>query len=488
MGLIIKSSTRLASALSLILGLTPALGAVDLDLKTAVQEALTQGPAALQRQWTEDTARLQYELALAKSGLALTPALSYGLSQTQGSAAQAGKTGPLVSPVVAGSPARLAEGALPMQAGASLTLKPLPMATLTAGATQTFMTGTDLLKSNQLGLSVQYSQTLWDGYPGGLAQASLDSARLSFEGSLVTAKLGRLSQVLTVQQAWFALLSAQENLQLTQSTLDQRRLQFQVVKTRFDNAQANQVDLQQAEVNFKTAELNLRLAQTARRTASQRLAVWLGRSPEQELTAFGSEIPALPAADLPAALQLAQEHRPEAKQYQLNLAAAELARRQADAAGGPTASFSAGVSGALDLSASGLPSAWTFSLSGKLGLPTIDGGTVSRQQALAGLQTKIALSQRDQWSANLTAALTDSWTQAAVKQEQWQVAQLNSAVLEKQRDIAKINADNGTGPLSSLLTAEVNLTNGRLAELAARSAAIQALVQLRCDLGLEDTP
>ena len=143
-----------------------------LTLSQVVSEGLKSGPASAIRSNTLDTSRLTVDAASAHRLFSMNGTLNYGLSDSSGDAAVVSRTNPLLSPLAtssASSPFLVSSGTnltnppLPQTIGGSLTAVSAGTA-LTTSASRTFQQNTDGSSTDQGALSLNLSQTLWDGY------------------------------------------------------------------------------------------------------------------------------------------------------------------------------------------------------------------------------------------------------------------------------------------------------------------------------------
>ncbi len=189
-----------------------------------------------------------------------------------------------------------------------------PTASITAGTPLTSVTGSwssgyetwpaDGSLRNVGVASAKLSQTIWNGYWGGPTQAAADKASMTYQIAVLNAKANQSSAVLAVKQAYFTMLSAQENLNLLQATLDSLNKTLQITQAKFNQQVATAVDVLTSQVLVRSAELDLAGGQQALVTARQRLANLIGIDPNTVFQAAPEPDPTSPASTLEEAQAL----------------------------------------------------------------------------------------------------------------------------------------------------------------------------------------
>ncbi|HTZ53357.1 MAG TPA: TolC family protein, partial [Spirochaetia bacterium] len=167
-----------------------------------------------------------------------------------------------------------------------------------------------------LGLNV--SQTLWNGYPGGPTQATVDKSLLALQGRVISTSSGQLNVVYRVKQAYYALLTAQENAVVTRQILDKQNGLLAQITAVYKLKQASEVDLKTAQINARSAQVDVENADHGVRIARIQLALLMGRSPDSIFTVVQPEAQAIPASSLQEAISLALSHRVDFQQLELN--------------------------------------------------------------------------------------------------------------------------------------------------------------------------
>jgi outer membrane protein TolC len=330
-----------------------------------------------------------------------------------------------------------------------------------------------------VGLSV--SQTLWNGYAGGPAQAAVDKSLLALQGRELTTDSGLLTVVYRVKQAYFTMFAAQQNLKVTRQILERQNALLQQLTAVHDLKQASDVDLKTAQINARSAQIDVLNAERALRQARTQLAILMGRETGGEFSVAQPAEQPLPAATLQEATAQALDRRVDIRQVELsrqsNRVDLALARGQAT----PTVSLSGGVNDVLDYS--GPTSAWYANLGVRVSMPILDAGA-ARNLVEAALQQDEALRvQGEQLRKSIAAAVQNDWENVQLANERVELARLSAENDDLLVEVYRIQVQNGTASTQDLLTASVNAAGAHTAYVQAQSNAQLAVLQLLSDMG-----
>ena len=329
-----------------------------------------------------------------------------------------------------------------------------------------------------LGLNV--SQTLWNGYPGGPTQATVDKSLLALQGRVISTASGQLGVVYRVKQAYYALLTAQENAVVTRQILDKQNGLLAQITAVYKLKQASDVDLKTAQINARSAQVDVENADHGVRIARIQLALLMGRSPDSIFTVVQPEAQAIPASSLQEAISLALSHRVDFQQLELNRKSNQvdlaLARGQAT----PTVSVNGGVSQFVDYN---LKSAWLVNAGVKVGMPILDAGAAQNLVDSALKQDEIFSVQERQLQRSIAAAIQSDWEAMQILNERTEVARLAAENDDLLVEVYRIQNQNGTASTQDLLTASVNAATAHTAYVQAQANAQLAVLQLLSDMG-----
>lgn len=172
-------------------------------------------------------------------------------------------------------------------------------------------------ENTQLGLSASYEVDLW-----GRIRTAVQAEKFRADASLYDYQTAAMSLSAEIATAWYQLLAAKKQLKITETQIATNENIIKLIRSRFVGGQIRAVDiLRQAQLLESTKEQRI-IFSTNIALLENRLAVLLGRQPQNELvteTADLPELPELPEAGLPLELL---RRRPDLQQsYALLLAA-----------------------------------------------------------------------------------------------------------------------------------------------------------------------
>jgi outer membrane protein TolC len=461
-----KAALTMALMVVASLSLGAQQGGEVLTLDRAVAEALAQGDQQKILEGNLAVARAQNALTVARNSLTLAGSLGYGASTDLGN-----------TTVSTGAESGVLSG-VPQSAQLGLSLVgPLTVAQL-SGSPYTPATGTTG-SSSTIGLSL--TQTLWNGYPGGTGRATVQKSNLSLQGSELATQAGRSAFVYQVQQAYYTLLAAQQNLALLKDILDQQKALLNQIQAVYDLKQASLVDLQAAQINVQSAQVNLRRGEQSRRFSRITLANLIGRAADVDYTVAEPPAPEVPAKTAVEAVAEGLKRRPELRQFNLDRRslAIDLALIRGQAT--PSVSLVGGLAWAFDYGSGDNGGLLTGGV--KVGMPLLDSGAVHDQKEANRHQAEVYAAQESQLRANIAASIENAFESVEVSRQQQEVAGLRAQNLKAQLQVVDTEYRYGTATTQDLLTASVNAANAQTALLQARSDLQLAILQLRNAMG-----
>ena len=175
-------------------------------------------------------------------------------------------------------------------------------------------------------LNLSVSQVLWNGYPGGAAQAAVDKSLLGLRGRELSTQSGRLNIVSAVTQAYFVMLGSQRNLTVKKQIREQQTALLTQISALQALSQATNVDLRTAQINAQSADIDVQSAENDLRIARIRLAQLIGWQREKEFVVAEQDDPQVPAGTVEEAVAEALKKRTEIQQIELNRKAAAIDR------------------------------------------------------------------------------------------------------------------------------------------------------------------
>jgi outer membrane protein TolC len=408
------------------------------------------------------TAGAGYNYAFYDSGaLALSRASSLGnaASPTQGAELGIGLAGPLTSVSVTAAP-----------------FTPPIGNTSIPGVTVPGLGDT----TSSLGLSV--SQTLWNGYPGGATQATVDKSLLNLQGQELSTQSGRLNLIYQVKQAYYAMFTALQDLDTKKQILDRQNALMDQITAIYNLKQASEVDLKTAQINAHSAEIDVRTSEHTLRLARIRLAILIGTPTDRQFTVAQPGEEQVSAGTLEEAISVALSRRVDVKLIELSRRSTAVDLAVARGLATPTVSLVGGVNLVIDNSFSnayvGLADAGV-----RIAMPILDAGAARNLIDEGTRLDQVYQVQMSQLQKSIVADVQDAWESMQLAREKVELAQETAQNDDLLVDVYKIQSRNGTASTQDLLTASVNAANAHTAAVQAQSAAQLAVLQLLSVMG-----
>ncbi len=444
-------------------GFTQEAGPV-ISLQQCIDSALAAGPDNRILQAELEEGRLQFAAAAAQNAFSLQATLGYSDDWAAGDAQS--------------SVARLSGGTAPAGPRAGLALSgPLTSLSLTAYP-YVLPTPPDTAKTSAAGLSL--GQTLWNGYPGGLAKANVDKGRIALQSRELAVEAGRLNLMYQLKLAYYTMLTAQDNVALQKDILQRQESLLRQVEALSGLQQASAVDLKRAQVNVRIAQVDLDGYLHALRLAGARLANLMGRPPQQLFSVGEADEPQPPTQTLEQAIAVGLARRTDIRQVGLNRRSVAVDLALARGRRQPSVGLTAGVDGTVDwLGKTG----WLASAGLWLGVPVLDSGTARSLQAAARLQDQLYAQQEEQSRRSIAADIEDAYGALLVQLERVEAARSNAETLELQFELQQVQVKFGAATNQDLLTAAVDEANARTALARAKSDAQLAALKLQNVMG-----
>ena len=434
-------------------------------LTQALEAALGRGPDIRKVELESEIARLQYEQAKARAGLSLKGSGSADRSDVLVDSRSETPWNPRNKPSDTA------------QAGLDLAL---PTTTLSIGATHRIVETDPLAQSTSLSLSM--SQTIWDGYPGGQARASVQQAEIAMQSRALAAEASRRDIALTAMQGYYAVLSAQRTLGLRRDALGQRELESQRTRVLFEGGTAGSLEVKQAEINLGSARLDLASAQSALGMSRRKLSTLAGWPAERDYDVAEAEDPVLPDLEVAALVQTAIARRVDVRQAALAVRTGEITLALKKAQSSPTVSASAGANLSHGWDSKTDLATWNISL--RAAVPILDAGLAAAQAAEATSQNEISRLQQESLVATIVTSIEEQAAAVRDLLARAELAQSSLEVARMQAELAELKFQQGTGTQLDVLEASVKLSAARAGLEKAKSDAQVAVLQLRSTVGL----
>ncbi len=334
---------------------------------------------------------------------------------------------------------------------------------------------------NQFGVSldVSWELDLW----GRLAEAHR-AARAEFSAGETELLGARLSLAAQTAKAWFAMLEANRQLQLAQSTEASYRTSLERVAERYRRGVRPAMDLRLARSELAGARALVAARKRQFDAAQRQLEVLLGRYPAAEISG-AAPLPTLTATEVPAGLPAdLLSRRPDLVAAAQRLDASGARVRQAKASLLPRIALTSSrgrVSDALSDLTSGDFGVWA--LATNLTQPIFEGGRLKAGVDLAQAKEEEARAAYVQTAlrayAEVESLLVAEQTEHARERELKRAA----AEAEAAWKLANERYTSGLDDFISVLTAERNALSARSRYLSARRERLNTRVDLYLALG-----
>jgi outer membrane protein TolC len=437
-----------------------------ITLQQGIDAALTNGDDNKVLQGNLDIARAQHALNVSRNSFTLAGSGGYNVSTTYGSSA-----------LLANKPIASAGGTSPLGGVAGLTLAG-PLTAVSVSAYPWIPpTGTG---DNTTSLGLTVSQTLWNGYPGGTPQATVDKSLLALQGKELATDASRLTIVYNVKQAYYTMLAAQRTLGTKQQILDKQNALLKQIQAVYELKLAALVDLRTAQLNSRSAQVDVDSAAHDLRFARIALATLMGMPPDGDFMVANADDPVVPVAAVEEAVTRGLQRRVEIKQVELSLKSSNIDLAVARGLGTPTISVSGGANFLLDWNGT---NGGTINAGVKVALPILDAGGVQNQVGSILRQNDVYTLQETQLRKSITTAIQNAWDGLVLAREKLELAGLTADTSALQYQITSAAHDAGTASTQDLLTASVNAAAGQTALATAKSAVQLAALSLLNAMG-----
>ncbi len=435
-------------------------------LQQSIDAALANGDDVKILQRNLDVSRAQHALNVSRNSLSLAGTAGYADSWDFGSQALidakavtsplTGASGPSAGVAIAGPRTSVSVSSVPY------------VPPVSGGPTTSFV-----------GASVTH--TIWNGYPGGPSQATVDKSLLTLKGKELTTESGTLTVLYNVKQAYYFMLAAQRSLTLKKQIFEKQNSVLKQITAIYDLKLASTADLRTAQLNARSAQVDVDSAVNDLRIARIGLATFMGLPADKDFIVADAPPASVPADTLEQAVAAGLARRVEIKQVELNVKSSNvdlaLARGQAT----PTVSVSGGVNWLYDWTNS--TSAGIVGAAVKLSMPILDAGAVKNQVDSILRQNDAYALQESQLQKSIATAIQGSWQAVQLAGERLEVARLSVDATDLQYQLVSAQRDAGTASNQDLLSAAVNLANAQNALATAQSASELAVLQLQNVMG-----
>lgn len=329
-----------------------------------------------------------------------------------------------------------------------------------------------------LGLTTQYEIDFW-----GKRQQQLDRAHGNLQIATLDAQTVELSLTSLVAQAYFNLRALDEQIALTQNTIESYQQTVQLTQRRAKGGIASTLDVNLAETIRAQAATDLFQLQQQRALTEHQLALLTGQ-PEQTMQVKGIHaltLPPIPPAGLPSELL---QRRPDIQQAEqqlrvahANLAIAKTALYPSIALSGSLGHESAELSNLLKNGAQ----FWSFGLA--LNLPLFDNGERQALVAASTAQQKQVLAQYQKTVQQAFKEVSDALSTLRYRYAAQTAFEQRLNAARAAHQLAQQRYESGYSSYLELLESQRTLNATESAFIAQHQAKLQAIVALCKALG-----
>lgn len=336
----------------------------------------------------------------------------------------------------------------------------------------------------QIDLTAAYEVDLWGRYRQASAAARADLLASEYGREVVRASLAN-----AVAQGYFQLSALDAALALNQDTLNNRREAVDLLRQRFDTGIDGELPLRQAEAELASVEAARTDLEQQLQLQESALALLLGRSPRAVLEdplargrpLFGLTTPPAIPLGLPSSLLT---RRPDIRQAEQGLAAAEARVKKTQAAIYPnlslTANFGTESKDLADLF-SGPAAIWGLGASLVQTLynagrteAALKGEAARQEQVLLGYEQTLRTAFKEVRDALANSRLAREAEDAETRRVQ---------ALTRAAELAGLRYQHGVASYLEVLDTQRNLHQAEQNRIAARRARLQATAALFKALG-----
>lgn len=333
-------------------------------------------------------------------------------------------------------------------------------------------------------LNASYEIDFWGKY-----RRATEAARAELLAAQANREAVRLTLLSDVARGYFNLRALDAQVEVTRRTISTRLASTALQRLRFEAGVASEFDLRQVEAQTAQAQALLPSLETSLARQETALAVLLGRSPRDIVSRpidRGTAIQALtPPPAVPAGLPSdVLERRPDVRQAEQSLIAANARIGQARAAYYPSISLTA-LLGTESTSLSNLftTPARVWQVGASAAQPIFDAGRTGSQVEQAQARERQLLAQYARTIQNAFRDTLDALVAQRKARETLDAEQARVVALDSAYKLAQLRYDNGVSSLLDVLDVERGLLDAELNRIEAQRAQLAATTDLFKALG-----
>lgn len=444
------------------------------SLAQVLEQAMKNGPDLQVAQFQLKAAAAVLDQAKAKNAPTVSTGAAYAhndlINSSTPTSGTVGAPGGLSTAV--NSPGEGIQGAVDLST---------PQTKVTVAATQSIPDTTGPLTPKSSNFSISLSQTLYDGYPGGRANATLQQAGYTYNAAQLTYNTAVQTEVYNVEQAYYSLLGDQNTVGVDQESLNQAKENLAKTQAFFEQGNASSLDVLQSQIAARSAELSLASAQNTVNQDRQKLSELVGWPLDKQYQVAAVSAPAMPSISVDQAVATALANRNELKQLQFTRDTDQVSLKLASIENYPVVSVSGGASYRMFWSGPGSAGSWNAGVN--VNLPILDSGLASAQVRQAQAQLNQVALQIEQEKQTITIAVRGNYFNVTNASNQLQLSQQNVDQAQKQYDLEKIKFGAGLASNLDVLTAFVTLVQAQVSLESARTALALAVLNFEQSMG-----
>ena len=333
------------------------------------------------------------------------------------------------------------------------------------------------------GMGVQVSQLITDF---GRTPNLVASAKLQEKARLADAEASREDIVLATDQVFYAVIEAQETLQVAAQTVSARQALTDQVSALASSKLRSELDLSFAQVNLSQAKLLQLNAQNDLDAAKAAFTEVLGYDKQMnfQLVDDTGSLPPLPF-DPDHLITEAIQNRPDLQSLKFNEQAAQKFSKAQHEQLLPTISALGVVGGTPVGSSQYFTTNWYGAVGGNVSIPIFNGFRFTAQASEAALQAQSASEQTRALRDQVVRDVGTAWLNANTAMQRVTVTtellkQANTAL-----DLAKTRYDLGLSSIVELSQAELQQTEAAIGNANARSQYNFAISTIRFQTGVQ---
>lgn len=231
------------------------------------------------------------------------------------------------------------------------------------------------------GLQVDLWGARWNSAKASRLEAAASEGDRDAQAILVSAQ---------VANAWFDVLTAREQLRITEQQLKLNTDLLEVVQMNYEQGVGTSVDVLQQRQSLASVQTNLPTARVQVMLQEQQLAILLGQDPSQPLGLPESVLPDLPAQPNVGSPEFLWETRPDLRAQAARVEAAERREKASRRAVLPTVGVNA-QTGYSYQDVLEMESQQQWTVGAQVSVPLLSGGSNAANLSLARAQTDAAV-------------------------------------------------------------------------------------------------